>query len=253
MNPVARSLSASLLSLFRSSPSPPPRARRGPPLRRARASSRAWRWVSHWFYPSAPSASTLLPTLATPCAVPGLTAENRPVPLQIDSGTDNVRIITMTFPDGSPLATIYMLNVALGGYETGREYWFVNNGTIAGKLGADALTVSIVDSNTTTPSDPGYSPEQRFSQPQSPTGGWGSGWTTDPISGGDLYAGPNNTYLRLVVSTGSPAVITRVVWYQVLSGGSPANINPAGSWSVGTGSVPVPSGSTGYSIAQITS
>ncbi len=172
---------------------------------------------------------------------------------QLDSGTSIWRCILMMDQTGTPIATIYIFNQAIGSYLTGKEYWFVNRGQL-GSVGTSTLTLNVSDSSSSTaPADPGYTTEQRFSQPQTPTGGWGAGWTTDPISGGDLYAGPNGTYLRLFLSAGSPAVVTRVVWYQVLASGTPANINPAGSWTVSSGAVPVPSGSTGYSIAQTTS
>jgi Caspase domain len=169
---------------------------------------------------------------------------------QIDGGTFVYRKLVMSFPDGSQLATVYVFNQAIGSFVTGKEYWYVNVSTL-GNLGTYALTIGVTDSSSTTPpSDPNYAVEQRFTQSQSP--GWGTGWTTDPTSGGYLYAGPSNLYLRLFLSTSSPALVNRVVWYQVLAGGSPANIDPAGSWSTSSGSVTVPSGDAGYDINQST-
>jgi hypothetical protein len=204
--------------------------------------------------PFVPSASTLLPSPSAPSALPGLPGDHRPVRLQVDGGEDNLRTVVMMFPSGAPLATMYIFNQSIGSYTTGREYWYVNRNAIAGQLGAAGLTISVSDSSPgSAPPDPGYSPEQKFQQTQSPAGGWGTGWTTDPYSvAGDLYAGPNNTYVRFLVSNGSPASLTWVIWYQVLSSGSPANINPSGSWSAVSGGVPVPSGSLGYYIAQST-
>ena len=112
------------------------------------------------------------------------------------------------------------------------------------------MVITVTDSSSTTaPGDPGYATEQKFAQVQSP--GWGTGWTTDPVTGGHLYAGPGNYYLRFRTSGTSPPLVTYVTWYQVLASGSPANLDPAGSWTAdGSGSVSVPSGSTGYDINQ---
>jgi hypothetical protein len=175
--------------------------------------------------------------------------------MQLDGGSDNVRTITLSYANGASLATIYIVNTTLGSFEPGWEYWYVNRTQLSNLGAVGGLSVSVSDSNTTSPpSDPGYSPEQKFKQAQSPSGGWGSGWTTDPFGGaGYLYAGPTGAdYLRLITSGGSPPAVNWVIWYQVLSSGSPSNFNPNGSWSTSSGSVPVPTGSLGYYIAQST-
>ena len=186
--------------------------------------------------------STLLPSLA---------GQDKAIPLQLDGGSSVWRSITFTWADdGSAMATVYVFNQNLGTFVTGKEYWYANRDTLS-KLGRTGLTITVTDSNSLTPpSDPGYTVEQRFTQTQSP--GWGTGWTTDPVSsGGYLYTGPSGYYLRLKNTTLTPPTINEVTWYQVLSSGSPANIDPAGSWAnSGTGSVTVPSGSTGYDINQ---
>ena len=168
---------------------------------------------------------------------------------QIDGGNTVWRSIVMTLSDGTALATVYIFNQAIGSFTTGKEYWYVNRNALS-ELGRYDLTISVTDHTTTTaPGDPGYTSEQKFAQAQSP--GWGTGWTTDPLSGGDLYAGPSSYYLRIRTTTGTPPTITYVTWYQVRASGSPANLDPAGSWTAdGSGSVSVPSGSTGYDINQ---
>ncbi len=171
---------------------------------------------------------------------------------QIDGGNDVWRSIQMVCADtGAAIAQVHIYNEIIGSFQTGIEYWYVCRSNLS-RLGSAGVNITVTDSNSRTgPSDPGYSPEQKFSQAQNPSGGWGTGWTTDPVSGGHLYTGPNGSYFRIKLSTDSPPIITYVAWYQVLSSGSPANLDPTGSWTVNSsGSVSVPSGSTGYDINQ---
>jgi hypothetical protein len=172
---------------------------------------------------------------------------------QIDPGDKVWRQIVLTFGDGTQLATIYVFNQALGSYTTGHEYWFVNKGSL-GDLGTAGLSIAVTDETSmTAPPDPGYGSEQKFVLAENVS--WGSGWTTDPRSGGSLYTGydANGDALALrLYTSGTPAKLSAVVWYQILASGSPANITPSGSFSTATGSVSVPSGETGYDIAQNT-
>jgi hypothetical protein len=194
----------------------------------------------------------LLALLTSPAAAHRSPGDGtKALPMQLDGGEFNYRSIVLSFPDGEPAATVFVFNTAVGNFVTGKEYWYVNVDAL-GSLGSQALTISVTDSSSiNAPSEPSYLPEQKFTQVQSP--GWGTSWTSDPVSGGDLYSGPNNTAVRFVLSTGSPALVSRVVWYQVLSTGTPANIDPSGTWSVSLGgSVIVPSGSVGYDVNQST-
>jgi hypothetical protein len=171
---------------------------------------------------------------------------------QLDSGTSIWRKISLAFNDTShtPLATIYVFNVALGSYTTDKEYWFVNRDSTS-MVGRYSLSIVSADQSTSTaPPDPGYTNEQSFSLTEDVS--WGSGWSTDPLgSGGSLYDGPNHISLRLYTSTGSSPTISGIAWYQAIaSGGTPANITPSGSFSIGGSSFSVPSGDLGYDIDQ---
>ena len=158
--------------------------------------------------------------------------------------------VTMTFSDpaSTPFATIYVFNQALGSYQTGTEYWFVNlNSTeLLGRYPLDI--VSVPQSTTTPPPDPAYSSEQGFSLPEFVS--WGTGWTTDPVSGGSLYSGPGQRSLRLTKSATTSALVY-ITWYQVIASTATAqNITVNGHFTHGTSSVSVPSGYLGYRISQ---
>lgn len=167
---------------------------------------------------------------------------------EIDPGLKVWDQMNMTFTDtaNTPFATVYIFNRPLGSYQTGTEYWFVNSSSLS-LLGTHGLTVvSTTSSSGTAPPDPGYSSEQAFSLPN--LSAWGTGWTTDPASGGTLYSGPSQQALRL--TTGSTGV-TNIRWYQVIaSTATPHNLTVNGSFTLGASSVSVPSGYKGYSIAQ---
>lgn len=167
---------------------------------------------------------------------------------EVDPGLKVWDQMKMTFGDtaNTPLATVYIFNRPLGSYQTGIEYWFVNSSSLS-LLGSYGLTmVSTASSSGTAPPDPAYSSEQAFSLPN--LSAWGTGWTTDPASGGTLYSGPSQQALRL--TTGSTGV-TNIRWYQVIaSTATPHNLTVNGSFTVGASSVSVSTGYKGYSIAQ---
>src|SRR5262249_16690263 len=152
-----------------------------------------------------------------------------------------------------PLATLYVFSQAIGTFQVGKEYWYVNRNAVS-TIGSADLSITITDhDNSETPQDPGYGSEQKFALAENVS--WGSGWTTDPVSGGSLYTGadPNGNPQGLRLFTaGVSGRITRIVWYQALTSGSPANITPGGTFSVGSGAFGVPSGETGYDISQTT-
>jgi hypothetical protein len=169
---------------------------------------------------------------------------------QLDGGNKVWRgfVLTLNNPANTPLGEVFVFNQAVGSFVTGTEYWYVNQDSLA-NLGKDAIVIAYTDSSSmTAPSDPGYKNEQTFTNAQNVS--WGSGWTTDPLSGGSLFRGPgSSTYLRLNKSSASPPSLTSVAWYQILSGGTPSNISPSGTFNVGL-SVTVPSGDTGYDVQQ---
>ncbi len=191
-----------------------------------------------------PERFPLLPSLSTP------TAHHGAVPLEVDPGIDNYRAIVMTLSDGTQLATVYIFNEDLGTYVTGKEYWFINRNALT-NLGRYGMSISVTDSNSNTPpGDPGYTSEQAVAP--SHLSNWGTGWTTNPYSTGQLFAGPSGFYLRIQTLATSPPLIDGVICMQVLASGTPADIDPAGSWTAeGESSVSVPRGSTGYDIAHI--
>jgi hypothetical protein len=97
-------------------------------------------------------------------------------------------------------------------------------------------------------SPPVYPHSQRFQLPQHVP--WGAGWKHDPVRGGVLYAGPRDLYLRLKKNEGSPPRLEGVTWYQLLAGGSLANVTPAGTFEPTGATVQVRDGYLGYSIEQ---
>jgi hypothetical protein len=175
---------------------------------------------------------------------------------QLDRGESLWRRVTLTFadPSSTQLATIYVFNYGLGSYVTGTEYWHVNLNSV-GLIGQYSLNIVSADQETTTaPAGPGYASEQAFTLPGFPTSGWGTWWSSDPVSGGSLYRGPNRVALRLT-KTASPASLDSVTWYQVIaSTATPYNITPSGAFILTSGgsSVAVPSGYRGYDVSQLT-
>jgi hypothetical protein len=184
-----------------------------------------------------------------------LAAEPPPAePQQVDPGGKVWRQITLAFADGTPLATIYVFNQALGTFVTGREYWYVNRGALV-EIGKNNLSITATDMGTTTPpADPGYASEQRFNLNENVS--WGAGWTTDPYHTGALYTGtdPNGNPLALRIFNSSSG-LTGVVWYQAGTDGGCSvctNVTPVGTFSLGSGAWALPPGYTGHDIAQNT-
>jgi hypothetical protein len=173
---------------------------------------------------------------------------------QIDPGLRVWRQMTLNFadPSSTAFATVYVFNSALGPYQTGTEYWHVNLDSVdlIGRYPLDIVSTDQRD--RVAPPDPGYPSEQGFSLPEFPESGWGPWWSSDPVSGGSLYSGPNRISLRLTAST-SPASLERVTWYQVIaSTATPYNLTPNGAFTLGASSVTVPSGYRGYDVSQAT-
>jgi hypothetical protein len=146
-------------------------------------------------------------------------------------------------------------NTMFRGFSPGTEYWYVNLSSLS-LFGSYRLYAASTDyGSTPAPTSPGYASQQAFQLAENPSGGWGSGWTTDPVSGGFLYSAwaVPGVYLRVTIAYGSLSnTVGNITWYQVLSSGSPANLAPGGNFSVSSGSVPVGSGYTGYDISQAT-
>ena len=183
-------------------------------------------------------------------------AENPPraEPQQLDPDQSVWRKFTFDFNSDLHLATVYVFNQPLGSYQTGTEYWFVNKANV-GKIGTRALTITATDeSSTTAPPDPNYLSEQRFTLAENVS--WGTGWTTDPVSGGSLYTGtdPERNFVGLRLFTSGTSV-SHIVWYELADGSggcTVCNLTPAGTFSVTTGAVTPPAGTYGYDISQNT-
>ncbi|APR75807.1 Hypothetical protein A7982_01154 [Minicystis rosea] len=158
------------------------------------------------------------------------------------------RVVRLTFTDHAhtPFAEIQIVSTATSQHQPGIEYWYVNRGA-AGLLGSvplDAVTVDL----TADPPDPDYPDEQRFTQIEYPTSGWGTGWTSDPLSFGTLLGDGAGQYLRLSVTRSGD--VSRVAWYQVIAmTNTPAYLTPSGRFSSVTG-ISVGSGFRGYAIDQ---
>ena len=173
---------------------------------------------------------------------------------QLDPGERVWRRVTLTFTDPvhTQLGTVYVFNQAIGGFQTGTEYWYVNLDGVS-LIGQYSLKLVSADQRTTAvPPQPGYASMQGFSLPEFPTTGWGTWWSSDPVSGGSLYSGPDQVSLRLT-KTSSPASLDSVTWYQVIASTATAyNITPSGNFTLGASSVTVPSGYRGYNVSQAT-
>ena len=174
---------------------------------------------------------------------------------QLDPGERVWSKVTLTFADPSTtqLGTIYVFNQALGSYVTGTEYWHINLNSV-GLIGQYSLNIVTANQGSAgAPASSVYASEQAFSLPEFPVGGWGTWWSTDPVSGGSLYNGPSQKSLRLSKTT-SPASVDRITWYQVIaSTATPANITPNGAFTLAASgaSVAVPSGYRGYDVSQV--
>jgi len=176
---------------------------------------------------------------------------------QLDPGNDVWAQYVFNFDDKSQttFATVILVNTTeFSGFTTGTEYWYVNLGSL-GLLGSyDLYGYESTYGSSPAPVAPKYSSGmQSFTLAENP--GWGSGWTTDPVSGGYLFSswGSAGVYLRVNLAySGGSYEVSQITWYQVLSSGSPANISPSGHMPATSGSVSVPSGYTGYDISQAT-
>jgi hypothetical protein len=169
---------------------------------------------------------------------------------QIDTGWTSVRRVTMTLADRAhtPFATVIMVSRATGTFQPGVEYWYVNRDAVS-LLGGAPLDITTTDYSTGGLEDPHYRNEQTFSQIQFPTSGWGSGWTSDPLSGGKLLGDGVSTYVRVTADPPGENV-TDVAWYQIIPATqSPRWLTPSGRFSPATG-VYVPTGYLGYDIDQ---
>ncbi len=168
---------------------------------------------------------------------------------QIDASERVWRDFALTFgdPARTELGHVHVVREAVGTYVPGTEYWYVNEDSLD-NLGRYPLDISHVEEDSTTaPPAPRYAGAQTFTLPQSVS--WGTGWTTDPVSGGTLHGGPNGVYLRLERDP-STALLAAITWYQVLpSEATPHNITPDGTFSITT-SVSVPANHVGYDISQ---
>jgi hypothetical protein len=188
--------------------------------------------------------------IALPACYDGLAQSDTIVQREIDPGDHAYRSVVLTFQDGrnTPFATIYLFDKALGSFSTSNEYWYVNPASLS-LLGSKPLLATTTDYDTTTaPSDPKYTNEQSFTLPVASN--WGSGWTTDPLSGGSLYTTSGGLGLRVTSAT-NPTRVTSIAWYQVIpSGNTPVNLTPSGTFNVAGFSVTVPSGDLGYDISE---
>lgn len=173
---------------------------------------------------------------------------------QIDPGEKTWREVTLAFGDqaSTKLATVYVFNYPFGSYLTGTEYWYVNLDSVE-LIGRYPLDIVSADQRSRVPpTDPGYPREQGFSLPEFPESGWGPWWSSDPVSGGWLYSGPNRVSLRLTPSSNMASLET-ITWYQVIaSTATPYNVTPNGAFTLGASSVTVPSGYRGYDVSQAT-
>ncbi len=202
--------------------------------------------------------STLLPIIALAslfaagCAPEGADADEQTGEAQapqIIEGRELVRVVRLVFADTArtPFAEIHIATQQTARYQPGVEYWHVNRDATR-LLATTSLDIGVTDV-TAEPPDPDYPNEQRFTEIEYPTSGWGSGWTTDPLSYGRLLGNGSGVYLRLATSTSGD--VTRVGWYQVIpSTASPQWLTPSGRFVSSGGSVIVGGGYRGYDIDQ---
>jgi hypothetical protein len=172
---------------------------------------------------------------------------------QIDSGTSHWRklIFYQNNDSGPEFGELIAVNRSSGGFVAGNEYWYVDKSAL-GNLGTSNVYISYSD-GIGTPSAPSYSNMQSFTMVTNPTGGWGSGWTSDPLASlGKLYQNGSHSLRLQTTGSGSSTTVTAVAWYQVIpSGNSPANIAPSGTFGYASGgSVTVGTGNLGYAINQ---
>ena len=173
---------------------------------------------------------------------------------QVDGGNSVFRKIVLkrASSTGLELGVIFVMNQTAGRFNAGYEYWYVDQSVLAG-MGTNDVYISYTDESG-TPSPPTYTSRQGFVVQQNPIGGWGSGWSSDPLSGaGKLYQNGSLDLRMQTTSAGAGlASVTYVAWYQVIpSSNSPANISPSGTFTYdGDGAVGVPGGNLGYDINQ---
>jgi hypothetical protein len=186
-------------------------------------------------------------------------ANEDPVGTAKQAQLDPNQKVQFVFDDGTALATVYTFSSYVDGYAPGSEYWYVNPAGVA-ELGQSALTV-LSRPASIPPRGPIYANQQRFVLDENVS--WGSGWTTDPLGGGNLYIGSSaagNPIALRIYTDPSTGRVTNITWYQVLASGAPSNLTPRGAFSVadgspnlpGSGSVDVPAGSSGYDVSQST-
>lgn len=142
--------------------------------------------------------------------------------------------------DNSPLFDILIIGSDdIGSFSRNTEYWYVHSSGL-GDLGEEDIEVTSTSGDGEPPS---LSGDQEFTQPVYLT--WQS-FSTDPVSVGELYGNVSDDhYLRVKVESGE---VTRVVWYQIISNQSPANVAPSGTYTAVGGSVSVPNGEYGYHV-----
>lgn len=183
----------------------------------------------------------LLVSACNPAASAGSDEEDAPSaePAQVSPWRYGYRQYDFTFENDAPLASILVIgNSDMGSYLARTEYWYVETSSLQ-YLGSEDLEVEHVDGTGTPPSLTG---DQEFTQPVFPT--WNS-FTSDPVDAGHLYGGAQ-AHLRIKTDAGE---ILRVTWYQTVDhDGDPKNVTPDGTYTVSSGSVPIPSGDDGYYI-----
>jgi hypothetical protein len=172
---------------------------------------------------------------------------------EIDIGTNVWRkyFLRKDSSTGTEIGQIIGINQNVGGFVADNEYWYVDKAVLGG-IGTSDVYISHSD-GAGTPSTPSYSNMQSFTLPTNPTGGWGTGWTSDPLaSAGKLYQNGAHSLRLQTTGTGVATTVTAVAWYQViLSSNSPANITPSSTFSYTSGgSVSVGTGYLGYDINQ---
>ncbi|APR88454.1 hypothetical protein A7982_13803 [Minicystis rosea] len=168
---------------------------------------------------------------------------------QSDVGYLLGRIVRLSFTDQArtPFAEIHIVSRETRIHRPGTEYWYVNRAA-SSLLGTYALDVTTEDVDADPP-DPDYPNEQRFTEVEFPTTGWGAGWTSDPHSFGTLLGDGSGAYLRFATTTTGD--VSRVAWYQVIPDAqAPRWLTLDGRFVAGGASASVPSGYRGYDIDQ---
>lgn len=157
---------------------------------------------------------------------------------QVDPGMLVGKHLELIFADHGLFAEVLVMNEDSGRFRAGTEYWYVQTSKLQ-YLGVEGFDLESTDIEEEAPA---LSGDQYFEQPVSLT--WNS-FTSDPVTTGELYTN-SNLHLRIGVDSGE---ISRLTWYQlIVSSQPPVNINPQGAFTVGSGSVTIPSSRVGYYI-----